>query len=147
MEQTSRLSCGGGVTWFLLWLRELYLLRKGSQESLHLLLGDTGSLQYCVMILWVVFRAENLGAALAYIHQMFSIESLGTGVSGFVMYLMEMKIELAICAIISFVSIPKIILETALYKGIKATAVFALFFASVSYLVKGNYSLFLYFNF
>ena len=100
----------------------------------------------CVMFLWVVFRADNIGVASQYIVSMFGIGQSG-GVSNFFMYLSEMKVELAICGVLSFLPIPKEIVQSTGYQSIRPVVAIVLFFISVSYLVKGNFSPFLYFNF
>lgn len=102
---------------------------------------------FCVIILWVIFRAENIWTAFAYIGQMISFKDISVGWHGFVMYFFEMKLELAACVAFSFVVLTENIEHSSIHKRIRAVIVFAAFFISISYLVKGNYSPFLYFNF
>ncbi len=104
-----------------------------------------------VMCGWVIFRADNLGEALAYLRCMF-VPS-GQLVDGSAMYYgREFWMFMALGALFSMPVIPKI---SSRLKGsrnvILAAAeifiVLALFLVSVSYLVKSSYNPFIYFNF
>lgn len=100
-----------------------------------------------VLVLWVLFRAENMTIAGRYLSSMFNFGTANTGRDAPWMYFCEMRFELLICALLSFVSLPERIRSNEWYQGMKAMVLLFLFFVSVSYLVKGNYSPFLYFNF
>lgn len=101
----------------------------------------------CILFLWIIFRAENLTMAIQYIKSMFNFGVVNIGRDSPWMYFWEMKFELLACALLSFVRLPEKIRENGWYQGIKAVVLLLLFFVSVSYLVKGNFSPFLYFNF
>lgn len=101
----------------------------------------------CVLFLWVIFRAENMTVAVQYIKSMFNFGTVNIGRDSPWMYFWEMKFELLACAILSFVKLPDKIKENPWYDGGRAIALLIPFLVSVSYLVKGNFSPFLYFNF
>ena len=88
-----------------------------------------------------MFRSDNIGNAAEYIRHMFSF-----GAEGFpqaVLYASEFKWALVGCLILSIVST-----ENLMKKRTSLWPVMLVFFVvSISYLVKGTFSPFLYFNF
>jgi len=99
-----------------------------------------------VVLLWVVFRAENIWQALRYIACMFSMENFSTGLALTILYLSEYKWALVLGLLISIH--PELSQEKKkLVNNIGWPALMILFIVSVSYLVKGTFSPFLYFNF
>lgn len=107
----------------------------------------TGTTFFVVMLLWVVFRAENVSQATAYIRAMFDIRQAGGSFPKTVLYLSEYKYELAMCIGLSFIRMPERVTDTGVYRIGRMLALWLFFFMSVSYLVKGSYSPFIYFNF
>ncbi len=96
---------------------------------------------FMITLLWVVFRADNILAAGEYVKQMFSF-----GLSGYpqtVLYLSEFKWATVACIILSIVSTETIMKK----RTVLWPVMLLLFVVSVSYLVKGTFSPFLYFNF
>ncbi len=94
-----------------------------------------------ITLLWVVFRADNILAACGYVRKMFSF-----GLSGYpltVLYLSEYKWAMVACVILSIVSTETIMKK----RTVLWPVMLLLFIVSVSYLVKGTFSPFLYFNF
>lgn len=100
---------------------------------------------FAIMLLWIVFRAESIAQAGNYISTMFNIGNLTLGMPTVYLYIAEYKWALLLCIIISFVSSS----ETKILqrKNVAWPVLLILFFVSVSYLVKGSFSPFLYFNF
>ena len=96
---------------------------------------------FVVMLLWVIFRADNITVALNYILQMFRFSF--EGLPQMILYLSEFKWAIFGCIILSNVSI-----RTLLEKRTRIwLLMLILFIVSISYLVKGTFSPFLYFNF
>ena len=94
-----------------------------------------------VMLLWVLFRSDTVAAAGEYIRRMiqFSPERLDETI----LYLSEFKWAFSGCLILSVVSTSVIMKKRTFLWPI----MLVLFLVSVSYLVKGTFSPFLYFNF
>lgn len=93
------------------------------------------------MLLWVVFRADKISLALEYIRLMFRFSL--DGYPQTLLYLSEFKWATASCLLLSVVSTKTIIKNrTGLWP-----VMLVLFLVSISYLVKGTFSPFLYFNF
>ena len=94
-----------------------------------------------IMLLWVVFRADKISLALEYIRLMFRFSL--DGYPQTLLYLSEFKWATVACMILSVVSTETIIKNrTGLWP-----VMLVLFLVSISYLVKGTFSPFLYFNF
>ena len=78
---------------------------------------------------------------------MFDAGQIGESLPQTVLYLSEYKIELAICAFLSFIKIPGKVTDSDAYYIGKMLILWVFFLMSISYLVKGSYSPFIYFNF
>lgn len=101
-----------------------------------------------VIVLWVFFRAENIAQAFSYVAAMFDFKHWLDNIELASLYLSEFKWELAGCVLCSFVNVQEWFeRESGLSGFVKMFVLYALFFVSISYLVKGTYSPFLYFNF
>lgn len=94
-----------------------------------------------ILLLWVVFRSDNIFSALSYIVQMFHFNTENIDVA--LLYLSEYKWAFGACIGLSVVKTDTLLRK----RGILWPAVFCFFMISISYLVKGTYSPFLYFNF
>lgn len=101
----------------------------------------------CIMILWVIFRAESIGRALSYVAAMFDVTKWLNNLSLLALYLREYKWELTASVILSTVSFPSGLREKNIFKSIRQILLYVFFIISISYLVKGTYSPFIYFNF
>lgn len=105
---------------------------------------------FFVVLGWVLFRADNLSDAFSYIGAMFG--STGIAIDNYAIFLLR---ENAICFVFAIlISTP--IFRIAYNKWIKdnkvlsvgvAALLLALFTVSVTYIVKGTYNPFIYFNF
>lgn len=100
-----------------------------------------------VILLWIIFRADNILVAENYIRAMFSFTVTDVTVMQFTMYIHEFRWELLMGYILSFWEIPSQIKINNFYQAIRAVFLLVMFVISISYLVKGNFSPFLYFNF
>lgn len=110
---------------------------------------------FLVLISWVLFRANSLEHALAYMKYMFGMENVNLTSDLTHLYLSENVIVLVI-GMLAALPFSKWVKrwyqmenETVqkVSKGIGMIALALLFFTSVSYLVKGTYNPFIYFNF
>ena len=100
-----------------------------------------------IILLWILFRADNAEIAVRYIRSLFLFKTVNIGIDSPWMYFWEMKYELLACALLSFTSLSDRIKNSTWYQSIRAIVLLILFAVSVSYLVKGTFSPFLYFNF
>lgn len=94
-----------------------------------------------ILFLWVLFRAENLSCAIEYIRQMLHFRMMPMDKT--ILYLSEFKWAMLICAVLSAISDKKIMKN----RDILWPGMLMIFIVSISYLVKGTFSPFLYFNF
>lgn len=94
-----------------------------------------------IMLLWVLFRSESLSGAINYIRQMFYFKT--TCIDETILYLSEFKWAILMCIVLIIIS-EKVIIKK---RDILWPGILMLFIISISYLVKGTFSLFLYFNF
>ena len=107
---------------------------------------------FFVVMGWVIFRADDLGQAFGYIRTMFSFDFSGDG--GITLfYAHEYWAFLAAAVIFSLPVLPAIRKKIgqsrhrALLQTGGAIVLMALFIVSISYIVKGSYNPFIYFNF
>lgn len=98
-----------------------------------------------IIILWVPFRIEDAKLALLYMQKMFSLSGWTHNIDLVVLYLSEYKWELLGCIFCSFIRLPQ--KENKIWAWVEMAVVYVLFVVAISYLVKGTYSPFLYFNF
>ena len=105
---------------------------------------------FFVVLGWVLFRADNVTDAFTYIGAMFG--STGVFVDSTAIYLTSENIVYFVFAI--FISTPvikmiyrKYIVNSKFAKSIVAIILLILFAVSITYIVKGTYNPFIYFNF
>lgn len=109
--------------------------------------GVVGSIVYrlftlfSIILLWVLFRAGSLSDAVEYIQKMFCFEV--TRVDETILYLSEFKWAILICVVLCIISDEMIMKKRVIFWP----GMLILFIVSISYLVKGTFSPFLYFNF
>lgn len=110
---------------------------------------------FLVLISWVLFRADSIGHAVSYLKYMFGLGDIPMTSDITHLYLSENYIILIIGMLASLPfskwikrwyameneNVQKVV------KGLGMVALVILFFTSVSYLVKGTYNPFIYFNF
>ena len=110
---------------------------------------------FLVLISWVLFRADSIKEALTYIGHMFGAHGIAMTNDLTHLYLIE-HINILIIGLLTalpFSKIAKVKYATLnssmqnVVKGISMILLIILFFVSVSYLVKGTYNPFIYFNF
>ncbi|MGL4484538.1 MAG: MBOAT family O-acyltransferase, partial [Anaerovoracaceae bacterium] len=120
---------------------------------------------FFVIMGWVIFRAESLPDAVSYMKAMFSIGEVELVSNGFRLYFRQYAVYIAACIIASVPIIKNLVSGTWSFKSdcsdLRWTAdtrpavidilfgilLFLIFIVSVSFIVKGSYNPFIYFNF
>lgn len=118
------------------WLRHLYTL-------------------FCVVLLWVIFRADSVGSAILYLKNMFSVGNYNLIDRGTLEYLGDAKwivgIAVLFCTPIERMLIQNKVLENArvkkIYTSVKAICTLLIFVLTFSVCLKATYNPFIYFNF
>lgn len=103
-----------------------------------------------VVVLWVLFRAEDLSGAVSMLGAMFGIKGNPLWDSAAAFYLAENWTVLILGAIVSIPLIRTLsekVLPAKLVECVRPLVVFMIFLASISFIVKGSYNPFIYFNF
>lgn len=106
---------------------------------------------FFVVIGWVIFRAENLGYAIEYIKSMLGLCGNALSEPLFNLHLSE-NIVFLIAAVIFSMPVAKALSnkltnKPALHETLRAVALIFVLILSLSYVVKGTYNPFIYFNF
>ncbi len=105
---------------------------------------------FFVVMGWVLFRAESLSSAIAYMKDMFGFGSMGLMCDKVIFYLSENKFEF-IFAILFCVPVVKYIPEkiknSKTANIVYPVVLMSLFVFAISCIVKGSYNPFIYFNF
>lgn len=101
-----------------------------------------------VILCWVIFRADDVWTAGRYIMVMFGDDGGGNDWSLVGLYFKEYFAELITGVILAFTVIPMQQEKgEKTWGGIMGTLLYVCFIAAISYLIKGTYSPFIYFNF
>ena len=127
-----------GLMYFLLLIIEKYL----KLTKMPHVIGHIFTL-FFVMIGWVIFRADNISQAVSYMSNMFCLSGNVALDYSFLLYLKEYAVFIILG--IAF-SMP---LYSIIQKNIwiKYTFLAVIFVVSTSYIVRGSYNPFIYFNF
>lgn len=154
-----------GANWtFLVWGLYYYALLVVEKFLLprlpHRVGGRTGAVLrhlatfLLVLLGWVVFRAESLGHAGQYLLSMAGLAHNAIGDGMALLYLRENLFFFLGALLLSVPLLQRLLPRFAQRPGmatagqaVYAVALFTLFLVSVSYLVKGSYNPFIYFNF
>lgn len=104
-----------------------------------------------VLIGWVIFRADNIQVAITYLKTMVGIGSNGFIDDQLILYISLYKYYFIAAILCSFplkeLISKKIKLQGKLYNILSTICIMGLFVISISFLVKGSYNPFIYFNF
>ena len=103
-----------------------------------------------VNFLWVLFRADNIGCAVNMLKVMFGAAGAGMWDDTATFYLVENYSVLLLAAVVSIPlirTIGKNKTMARLFNGIRPLFVITVLLLSVSFMVKGAYNPFIYFNF
>lgn len=144
-----------GANWtFLLWgfiyfvflLLEKYtgFVQKIGKVSAHIYT------LLVVMICWVIFRADSIGAAGNYLRTMFGFGASGSMDEKFLFYIGNFKVWLVVSVIGCIpwaAKLQKHFGENPLWQFGKELAKIVILLISISYLLRGTYNPFVYFNF
>ena len=109
---------------------------------------------FFVIIGWVIFRSDNLESAYEYIKCMFDIAGINSVPGSMVFYLREYWIFFVVGVIVSCPVLPYLkdkiggrMKNKVYFSIIISCTVICIFVLSISYIVKGSYNPFIYFNF
>lgn len=135
-----------GLMYFVLLMAEKYFnidKKLGKASNLYTMLF--------VMFGWVIFRAENIGQAVRYLGAMFGIGSAGLTGNMFTMSIRE-NIVLLIFGIVLCTPVlqnigKRLCKKYDFLKYVYILGVFVIFIVSVTFILKGTYNPFIYFNF
>ncbi len=139
-----------GIFYFvLLTIEKLTKIDKKQMKNKVLIICQHIYTMFFVMIGWVLFRSDNLGYAIQYIKSLFGLIGNTFINSEAILYLKEYGIYMLLG--ISF-SIPfgKALQKYKDKKGfevIYGVATILIFYVCLSYIIKGTYNPFIYFNF
>lgn len=104
-----------------------------------------------VILGWVLFRADNLSGAFKYMGAMFGIGASYLYDSETLMYLSSYKVYFIFGILACFPILKKIKekikIKPQIYNAVSAVCLMALFIISLSFMIKGSYNPFIYFNF
>lgn len=132
----------------LIMLERLLNIEARIQRSKLVRVGYRIFTGVVVIVLWVFFRADNITQAFSYVSSMFNVTRWIDNIELAYLYLSEFKWEMTGCLLCSFVKVREWFeKESGLLDILKMILLYLLFIVSISYLVKGTYSPFLYFNF
>lgn len=106
---------------------------------------------FFVIIGWVLFRAESIGAAIDYLKTMFGIGAVKLADTTTVFYLSNYKFYFIAGILCCFPIIPfvkkKIDTSKPIIKIAAGIALLTVFLLSLTFIIKGSYNPFIYFNF
>lgn len=103
-----------------------------------------------VVIGWVIFRAENLNLAVDYLQTMFGLGETSLLDSMFIEYLRQYAVFFLFAILFSFPVVPALkqyIKDNLIIQTTYSACVILAFIISISFIVKGSYNPFIYFNF
>lgn len=142
-----------GANWtFLVWgLLYFVLLTIEKLTKFHEKIGGFGHIYTMLFVIlgWVLFRADSISAAVSYMGAMFGLTSNGLCDDLILTYLSYNKVYF-IFGILACFPIQKLIkpkISEKLYNVLSVIVLAALFVISISFMVKGSYNPFIYFNF
>lgn len=142
-----------GANWtFLVWgLLYFVLLTVEKLTKFHEKIGGLGHIYTMLFVIlgWVLFRADSISAAGSYMGAMFGLTSNGLCDDLILTYLSYNKVYF-IFGILACFPIQKLIkpkINEKLYNVLSAIVLAVLFVISISFMVKGSYNPFIYFNF
>ena len=142
-----------GANWtFLAWgLLYFVLLTVEKLTKFHEKIGGFGHIYTMLFVIlgWVLFRADSISAAVSYMGAMFGLTSNGLCDDLILTYLSYNKVYF-IFGILACFPIQKLIkpkINEKLYNVLSAIVLAVLFVISISFMVKGSYNPFIYFNF
>lgn len=99
-----------------------------------------------IVLCWVLFRAENITEAIRFFGTLLSFKIVQMDMA--ILYVHTFKFELLFGLIFCIPIVPRLIEhKPQIFKPLNDVMVFFLFLVSISYIFKGTYSPFIYFNF
>lgn len=139
-----------GIFYFvLLTIEKLTKIDKKQTKNKLLIICQHIYTMFFVMIGWVLFRSDNLGYAIQYIKSLFGFMGNTFINSEAILYLREYGIYMLLGILFS-IPLGKVLQKYRDKKGFKViygVATILIFYVCLSYIIKGTYNPFIYFNF
>ena len=139
-----------GIFYFvLLTIEKLTKIDKKQTKNKVLIICQHIYTMFFVMIGWVLFRSDNLGYAIQYIKSLFGFMGNVFINSEAILYLREYGIYMLLGILFS-IPLGKVLQKYRDKKGFKViygVATILIFYVCLSYIIKGTYNPFIYFNF
>lgn len=144
-----------GANWtFIVWgLLSFVLITFEKLTGIDKKIGWIGHIYTMLFVIigWVIFRADNIQYAIGYIQSMFGLNSNEIIDASARLYLSEYK-YFYIAAILCSIPLKEFIgkklnLNKKIYDVIYILLILVLMILAISYIVKGSYNPFIYFNF
>ena len=139
-----------GIFYFvLLTIEKLTKIDKKQTKNKLLIICQHIYTVFFVMIGWVLFRSDNLGYAIQYIKSLFGFMGNAFINSEAILYLKEYGIYMLLGILFS-IPLGKVLPKYRDNKGFKiiyGVATILIFYVCLSYIIKGTYNPFIYFNF
>ena len=105
---------------------------------------------FFVILGWVIFRSSNIAEAFSYMGKMFGVRASGIFDAYFYLNIVENLIFIIVATIFStpiYKIINKKVKENKFIAPIYVIGMLILFIVAISYILKGAYNPFIYFNF
>ena len=139
-----------GVFYFvLLTIEKLTKIDKKQVKNKLFIIGEHIYTMLFVMIGWVLFRSDNLGYAIQYIKSLFGFMGNAFSNAETILYLREYGMYILLGILFS-IPIGKALQKYKNIKGFKIAyglGIILVFCVCLSYIIKGTYNPFIYFNF
>ena len=133
------------------WEKRLNTLCKSKVHKWVLSIGQHFYTMLFVVIGWVIFNSSSLTNAIKYLSVMFGITTRDIIDNNFILYINEYKWYFVVAIIFSIPIGLKVkntkLANTFAVKQLEAVAIILLFVIAVSFVIKGSYNPFIYFNF
>ncbi len=132
------------ILWGLLYFVFIALEKVSGIEKQGLWIGHIYTL-LLVVVGWVLFRSDNVGSAISYLLVMFGISGNKLFDAAFFSLFQQFWILLALGSVFSVFKVKEY--ENKLFQAGSLILYVIGFFATVTFVIKGDYNPFIYFNF
>ncbi len=144
-----------GLYYFCFLAMEKFILKKDFLQNMEKRFWSRLYVFLIVLVGWVLFRAENLPYAVAYIKEMFSFTSKGI-VEGRTLFYVKEYVLFFVAALLFSTPLFSLAeqktegtnaIVQSVYHALVLLTLMGVFYIAVIYIVKGSYNPFIYFNF
>lgn len=139
----------GGIYGTLIIGEKLLNIPKRLEKSHPLQICYRGAVLLMIVLCWVIFRSDNIYFAGKYLKTMFTMRAPSADVMGMVIYLRQYVVEYIVGIIGAFPLLAALKRRRSqkVWEIFSTLMAWSVFLVSISYLIKGTYSPFIYFNF